>query len=160
MNNKEAELVTKEFVKEDTNYNLCPGGNGGFGYINENIMTPEFRSHLGNIGGICKKTHITGYREMLNDPKRAAKRNKSISNTRKKRFMSGDIINGFHNKNHSAYTKNKMSEIHKKNKHQQGNKNSQFGKRWIYSLEEKRSTTIGKDEPLLDGWFEGRKIKF
>ena len=95
MNNKEAELVTKEFVKEDTNYNLCPGGNGGFGYINENIMTPEFRSHLGNIGGICKKTHITGYREMLNDPKRAAKRNKSISNTRKKRFMSGDIINGF-----------------------------------------------------------------
>lgn len=34
MNSKEAELVTEEFVKEDTNYNLCPGGNGGFGYIN------------------------------------------------------------------------------------------------------------------------------
>ena len=34
MNAKEAELVTEEFVKEDTNYNLCPGGHGGFGYIN------------------------------------------------------------------------------------------------------------------------------
>lgn len=34
MNNKEAELVTQQFVKEDSNYNMCPGGNGGFGYIN------------------------------------------------------------------------------------------------------------------------------
>jgi len=36
MNLKESELVTKNFVKEDTNYNMCPGGNGGFGYINNN----------------------------------------------------------------------------------------------------------------------------
>lgn len=36
MNSKEAELVDEEFVKEDSNYNLCPGGQGGFGYINEN----------------------------------------------------------------------------------------------------------------------------
>ena len=34
MNAKEAELVTEEFVKEDSNYNLCPGGKGGFGYLN------------------------------------------------------------------------------------------------------------------------------
>ncbi len=34
MNAKEAELVTEQFVNEDTNYNLCPGGNGGFGYLN------------------------------------------------------------------------------------------------------------------------------
>ena len=35
MNAKESELVTEEFVKEDTNYNLCPGGKGGWGYINK-----------------------------------------------------------------------------------------------------------------------------
>ena len=34
MNAKEEELVTDEFVLEDTNYNLCPGGKGGWGYIN------------------------------------------------------------------------------------------------------------------------------
>jgi hypothetical protein len=34
MNAKEAELVTEDFVKEDSNYNLCPGGRGGWGYIN------------------------------------------------------------------------------------------------------------------------------
>lgn len=39
MNAKEAELVTEKFVKENTNYNLCPGGNGGFGYINTNDIT-------------------------------------------------------------------------------------------------------------------------
>lgn len=38
MNTKEIELVTPEFCREDTNYNLCPGGKGGFGYINENKL--------------------------------------------------------------------------------------------------------------------------
>jgi hypothetical protein len=42
MNAKEVELVTEDFVKENANYNLCPGGQGGFGYINQN--------NIGNIG--------------------------------------------------------------------------------------------------------------
>lgn len=46
MNAKEAELVTEEFIKEDTNYNLCPGGNGGFGYINNSdIVKFKGRKH-------------------------------------------------------------------------------------------------------------------
>jgi len=39
MNAKEAELVTESFVNEDSNYNMCPGGNGGFGYINNNSIS-------------------------------------------------------------------------------------------------------------------------
>lgn len=58
MNSKEAELVTKEFVEEDTNYNLCPGGNGGFGYINSTglnlrtgmIHSEESRKKMGHLG--------------------------------------------------------------------------------------------------------------
>lgn len=34
MNAKEAEIVTEEFCLREDTYNLCPGGNGGFGYIN------------------------------------------------------------------------------------------------------------------------------
>ena len=34
MNAKEAELVTEEFCLREDTYNMCPGGNGGFGYIN------------------------------------------------------------------------------------------------------------------------------
>ena len=36
MNKKEAELVTEEFIASGISYNLCSGGNGGFGYINTN----------------------------------------------------------------------------------------------------------------------------
>jgi group I intron endonuclease len=46
MNAKESELVTEDFVKEDTNYNMCPGGNGGFGYINNsNIIKFKGKTH-------------------------------------------------------------------------------------------------------------------
>lgn len=34
MNKKEAEIVTEYFCLQDTNYNLCRGGTGGFSYIN------------------------------------------------------------------------------------------------------------------------------
>lgn len=41
MNAKEAELVTEEFCLKEDNYNLCPGGQGGWGYINQNNLTPR-----------------------------------------------------------------------------------------------------------------------
>ncbi|ADG60050.1 putative truncated Seg-like homing endonuclease [Acinetobacter phage Acj9] len=44
--------------------------------------------------------------------------------------------------------------------HQQGSKNSQYGKMWIHSITEKRSTKIGKGELIPDGWVKGRKLKF
>ena len=58
MNIKESELVTEDFVKEDTNYNLCPGGNGGFGYINSTglnlrsgmVHSVEARKKMGHAG--------------------------------------------------------------------------------------------------------------
>jgi hypothetical protein len=51
MNAKEAELVTEKFVLENTNYNICPGGQGGFGYINNYVLTNEDRVKAGSIGG-------------------------------------------------------------------------------------------------------------
>lgn len=39
MNAKEAELVNNLVVEDTNSYNLCPGGNGGFGYINKNNMS-------------------------------------------------------------------------------------------------------------------------
>ena len=54
----------------------------------------------------------------------------------------------------------KKKETFKKIKHQQGEKNNQYGKRWIHSLVEKRSTRINKNDPLPEGWLEGRKMKF
>lgn len=43
---------------------------------------------------------------------------------------------------------------------QSGKNNSQYGTKWIYSYDEKKSTRIAKDEIIPEGWFEGRKIVF
>lgn len=34
MNAKEAEMVTEDFCSREDTYNLCPGGQGGWGYVN------------------------------------------------------------------------------------------------------------------------------
>lgn len=38
MNAKEAEIVTEDFCLREDTYNMCPGGFGGFGYINQNSL--------------------------------------------------------------------------------------------------------------------------
>ena len=43
---------------------------------------------------------------------------------------------------------------------QSGEGNSQFGTRWIFNLDLKKSRKIGKTAPLPDGWEEGRIINF
>ncbi len=57
----------------------------------------------------------------------------------------------------------KRKEIFAKNGHQQGEKNSQFGKIWIYNLELKLSKVIKKEElPNYEsaGWIKGRRMNF
>ena len=49
MNDKEKELVTLH----EMSYNLCPGGKGGFGYINSSIWTEEKRlNHNRKYSGV------------------------------------------------------------------------------------------------------------
>ena len=43
--------------------------------------------------------------------------------------------------------------------HQQGDKNSNYGKSWYYNLELKQSKPFLPDE-VPYGWIKGRKIKF
>lgn len=51
-------------------------------------------------------------------------------------------------------------EAMRRNNHQKGEKNSQYGKRWIHNLELEVSKRIGKNEDLPEGWREGRIINF
>lgn len=51
MNAKEAELVTYEFCLREDTYNICPGGHGGWGYVNNQVLTSADRVKAGTIGG-------------------------------------------------------------------------------------------------------------
>lgn len=160
MISKEKELVTEEFCKDNTNYNLCEGGKGGFGYINSSSEFIEqrilknkkarektnsilkkkygdsFQSELGKIGS--KKT-------LLNDPFHMKKMRKSLD----RKYPEGT----FKNKKHSDNTKNKMSEKQKKID-RTGSKNPSFGKIWITNDIEYKM--IKKEDNIPEGWRKGK----
>lgn len=144
MNDKEKELVV---VSEET-YNLCPGGHGGFGYINSNNLA---------FGGNQKEASERGWESLL----KKMQKDKNFSKKRiqdslrglelaskalKEKYPNG--TKGFLGKNHKKETKIKMS-LSQKGKHS-GEKNSQYGTCWITNgIENKK---IKKKE--LDIWIE------
>lgn len=67
---KEKELVTKEFIKETSNYNMKEGGTGGFDYINENLECPN----IGFVVTVDQNENI--YRVSIND----------------KKYLSGELV--------------------------------------------------------------------
>jgi hypothetical protein len=143
---KEVELVTKEFCLREDTYNLCPGGHGGFGYINNVIYTKEKRILVQNmperkaIASKCGKKQ----KGIAKTPEH--KLNMSRSHIGKPGTMSG--------KNHREETKKNIGEANSK---MIGNKNSQFGTMWITNGQENKK--IKKDIDFIpEGWHKGRSI--
>lgn len=155
---KESEIVNEDFLATENTYNLKIGGFGGFDYINANDL---------NFGGPQKRKELqmraTQKRESLykNDPVWAETIKKQNQRNLKKANAARKVTHphsGFYKKNHTDEHKTRMSAIMKEK--QKGDKNSQYGTRWIHSLNFRMSKKIKKEEPLPDGWLEGRKIKF
>jgi hypothetical protein len=143
MNAKESELVTEEFCLREDTYNLCPGGKGGFGYINKNGLTPVNdgserhrarmrRAGLNNIGKLQEK---------FKDPVFYEAWKLSLNGRPPTRGTTG--------KKFSEDTKKKMSESGK------GKGNSQFGTMWITNGS--NSKKIKKEADIPEGWSKGRK---
>ena len=155
MNAKEAELVTATFVLLESNYNLCVGGHGGFGYINQN-----------NLGGNYPGKQVMDLEKLKLAHKVRVELNKDVDYKLQKNNIISDALKtyykeapgNFTGKIHSQETIQQMSESRKGLG--AGAKNSQFGSRWIHSPSKKVSCKIKKDEPLPTGYVEGRKIKF
>lgn len=77
-----------------------------------------------------------------------------------KRFITGELVPIWKNKKHKKETIEKVKNTFKEIKHQQGEKNSQYGTCWV--MKDNENKKIKKEE--LDtyiqmGWIKGRKIK-
>ena len=143
MNNKELELVNESFIKEDTNYNLKIGGEGGWDFVNSS----EDSRYKANQSWKLRYNTNSEFRSINSNALYAGRE------IAKELYPNGT----FYNKKHTEETKLKIS---KSNTHQKGSNNSQYGMMWIYSLEEKISKRISKDEIIPEGWYKGRKMKF
>jgi len=141
MNAKEKELV----VISEESYNLCPGGHGGFGYINENNLNgvmfapKEQKTVWGKKGAriLNEKIKIdAAFRKKVK-----TKRSEKLKQRHKKGEISYPNCTG---KRHKEETKIKMS------KSQLGRKNSQYGTCWITNGQ--RNKKIKKEE--IDKWLE------
>lgn len=86
--------------------------------------------------------------------------NISIVSTNDPRYISGELIHFTKGYKFTEEQKNHLKESHKKNGHQKGEKNSQFGKRWIHK-EDIVIKIKGSDlqKYLDDGWKLGMKNK-
>ena len=148
MNAKEAELVTKDFVKKTDNYNLCPGGHGGFGYLNSYYWTKEKReSHCKKITPFGKEFYQKNKEEILEKLEEARKRKTQLWKEGKIDFRT------FLGKTHTEETKQKMRKP--KN---QGTKNSQYGTMWITNGSVNKK--VPKDIKIIpDGFYKGRTMK-
>ena len=145
MNAKEAELVTEEFCSRDDTYNLCPGGKGGWGYVNQH-----------QLGGFSNHSYNGTKEHSISSRNGAISLNTKIPPTGKN-LMEYQILNGnpFLGKNHSEETKRKIGEANSIK--QSGKNNSQYGLQWITNgLESKK---IRKDDLIPEGWRKGRKMK-
>ena len=154
----EKEIDTDEFLLREDTYNLRRGGTGGFDYVNS-ILTAADRSALGKAGCFTNKhlwsvetqrkwkTIATATMSRLREEWKADERIQAIL------VDSRQVgsINAL-----SEKSRNKKKETYKKISHQQGEKNSQFGKVWITNGVENK--TIKRTACIPDGWTKGRKI--
>lgn len=155
----EAELVNNDFVDRKDTYNIKLGGLGGFDHLNRDHAEMVRRMKLAISIVKKKRTEIPGYADALRkrqsletsnrwkNPKYITKVSNNIKTSIAK---NGHVWLG---KKHSEETKLKMSLVDRT-----GEKNSQFGKMWIHSLEERKSTRINNNEPIPNGWKKGRKM--
>ena len=146
MNAKEAELVTEGFCLREDTYNLCPGGNGGFGYINGN---ESLRLEKNKKAGL--KTQSLYGKTWTFSPEVREKMSQLSKQKHKDGVCKPPPV---WSQPHSAATKQKMS-LAKRGKYV-GELGSQYGTAWI--TDGVSSKKVKKSDPLPEGFRYGRKM--
>lgn len=141
-------IVSEDFVLDDSTYNLVIGGGGGHYHFNRDA------AKQGRVLADRTILSVYGVSNIRCAPHVKAKRDAALKRLRESGYKNTHWLG----KHHTSDAKQKIGQ--KNSVHQRGSGNSQYGTRWIHSLEEKRNRKIGKEDPLPHGWMEGRKMKF
>lgn len=164
---REKEIIGDLYRLDENCMNLVPGGNGGFP---ESCYGFHSEEHRQKFADAAAKSVEKMKKRSEHDIEYACRRYESMSLAMKKAYENGRSTS-FENscirtlgvdaaKTPEANAKRKNT--FKERDHQQGEKNSQFGKRYtyVYSDELKQCKRIGKEDPIPEGWKKGRKLKF
>ncbi len=152
MYNLESELVTEDFIKRNDTYNMKIGGSGGWDFCNTNNKRVDISEQF-------KRNPIIKDKSLLNANKRLSELRLDESwksKVSRKQSLSAKGNQRFLGKTHTDETKKRMSLSHEGK--QDGEKNSQFGTRWICNVELKQNKKISKDDEIPSGWLLGRNL--
>jgi len=147
MNEAEARLV---ILGEDS-YNLCPGGQGGWGYVNLSGKNYLHDNRAGSIKAF-KENQIKLQIWRQNNPEGVILAQEKARLGVIKYFKENDAH--FLGQKHSEETKQKIGKTNSIK--QQGLKNSQYGTIWITNgLINKKIKVV---DFIPEGWYKGRVI--
>lgn len=171
-------IINNELVGVTKGFVTTKNENGEFFYVStkdERYLSGEL-SHIAKGTCIVKDKNNNRFKIDVNDERfvngevNALNKNKVLVKDKKnkcyivektdKRLLSGELTLFWKGRQHSVETKEKQKKRYKDIKHQQGEKNSQYGTCWI--TKDGNNKKIKKDEIetyLLLGWIKGRKIK-
>jgi hypothetical protein len=153
---KEADIVNDDFLALENTYNLKTGGFGGFDYINEQGLqgfTNTETAKLGrsNTNQILENKYGPNWRSLYLSPERRVAASKKAAETKKRRGYKSNT-----NQMNTQDAVERKKQKFKETRHQQGDRNSQYGKIWI--TDGVSSKSIFKDDSMPDGWYRGRVI--
>ena len=151
MNEKEKELVTEEFCLRENTFNLCSGGQGGWGYVNKNNLNRQTLSAAAKKRQSENNSIAAKARMRTQDGITQFQEFQKLSTKRCKEKYPNGIWAG---KTHSEKSKIRMAASHQ-GKHA-GSKNSQFGTMWV--TDGKKSMKIARNSIIPTGFVNGRTI--
>ena len=141
MSNKEAEIVTEDFVKRTDTYNMHKGGPGGWDHYNG---TDKHRENS-RLGG---KKSSSSPNNLFKDPEFQ----KTVEWTR-----APDRMRMLGQKANTPEANAKRKATFLETGHSQGEKNSQFGRIWISNVLTKEVKRITSNDNIPEGWVKGKK---
>jgi len=146
MADKEAEIVTEDFVKRSDTYNMHKGGLGGWDHWNGSDQHKKNAKEGGKIA--AKRLN-----EFIAEQK--------ANNTKWWQNWYSNVVTQNRNKNNNGWcnlTSNEYEQRRKDaSKKSSGPGNSQFGKIWISNILTKEVTRSNITDPIPEGWVRGKK---